>query len=77
MVTVEGNLASANLLRRMPSYLGEAVTGNSDWQVRLDIAGDAAPAEQPFLRINAASNLDGTRLALPKPFHKKHPSPFG
>jgi len=76
IMKVEGNLASANLLRRMPSYMGETVTGNSDWQLRLDIAGDAAPAEQAFLRINAASNLDGTRLALPKPFHKNASAPL-
>jgi uncharacterized protein (TIGR02099 family) len=73
LVSVAGNLASANLIRQLPSYLREAVTGNSDWQVGLAISGDTAAAGEPFLRINAASNLNGTRLAMPEPFRKDSP----
>ena len=73
LVSVKGSLASANVIRQLPSYLREAVTGNSDWQVGLTIAGDAAPAGEPFLRINGASNLNGTALAMPEPFRKKGP----
>ncbi len=69
-VAVQGNLASVNLLRSLPSYLRDALSGNSDWQLRLDIAGDAAASDQPFLRINASSNLLETRVDLPKPFYK-------
>ena len=72
-VSIEGNLASANLIRQLPSYLREAVTGNSDWKVGLVISGDAAPAGEPFLRINAGSNLNGTKLAMPEPFRKESP----
>ena len=72
-VSVAGNLASANLLRQLPFYLREAVTGDSDWQVGLVISGDSAPAEEPFLRINATSNLDGTTLDMPQPFRKEGP----
>jgi uncharacterized protein (TIGR02099 family) len=67
-VAVQGNLASANLLRRMPPYLTEAVSGNSDWFVRLLIAGDAAPQGSPFLQIKAASELKGTSVEIPLPF---------
>ncbi|MDC1286559.1 YhdP family protein [Gammaproteobacteria bacterium] len=67
-VAVQGNLASANLLRRMPPNLAEAVTGNSDWLVQLDVAGDAAPQGSPFLQIKASSDLEETSVALPLPF---------
>ncbi|MCG6890718.1 MAG: TIGR02099 family protein [Gammaproteobacteria bacterium] len=68
-VAVQGNLASANLLRRMPPYLAEAVSGNSDWQLHLDIAGDAAPPGSPYLQIKAASDLKDTSVAMPLPFN--------
>lgn len=69
-VAVQGNLATANLLRRVPGYLRDALSGNSDWQLRLDIAGDAAASDQPFLRINASSDLNQTSVNLPQPFYK-------
>ena len=69
-VAVQGKLESANLLRRLPSYLAENVSGKSDWRVQLTIAGDAAPEQTPVLRINANSNLQQTRIDLPEPFRK-------
>jgi uncharacterized protein (TIGR02099 family) len=69
-VAVQGRINSANLLRKLPGYLSESVEGESDWQLRLQIAGDDAPAEQPFLRIISSSSLRDTRLDMPLPFLK-------
>ena len=69
-VTVQGRITSANLLRQLPNYLSEPVKGASDWRLLLDIAGDAAPEEQPFLRISSTSNLSETQLDMPLPFRK-------
>jgi len=73
LVTVQGNLESANLFRRLPPQLAKNVKGHSDWQLRLNVAGDLAPAELPFLRINAASNLRDTQITLPSPLRKPGP----
>ena len=70
-VTVQGRITSANLLRQLPGYLSEAVEGQSDWRLRLQIAGDAAPEEQPFLSINSTSSLRDTQLNMPVPFRKR------
>jgi uncharacterized protein (TIGR02099 family) len=69
-VAVRGRIASANLLRKLPGYLSEPVSGDSDWRLRLNIAGDAAPAEQPFLRVNLTSSLRDTQVDMPLPFRK-------
>ncbi len=70
-VSVLGNIESANLLRRLPKYLGASLTGSSDWQVQLNIAGDAIPSDRPMLRVNATSDLRQTRIDLPQPFRKQ------
>ncbi|MCP4768455.1 MAG: TIGR02099 family protein [Gammaproteobacteria bacterium] len=72
-VTVQGNLASSNLLRRLPPQLAENVKGHSDWQVKIDIAGASAPPEKPFLHIDAASNLQDTQITLAMPLRKYGP----
>jgi len=69
-VSVKGRITSANLLRQLPNYLSDRVSGKSDWRVRLNIAGDAAPPGQPFLRINLASSLRDTQVDIPLPFRK-------
>jgi uncharacterized protein (TIGR02099 family) len=69
-VTVQGNLESTNLLRKLPPQLAENVKGHSDWQIRIDIAGNSALVERPFLHISAASNLGGTQITLPMPLRK-------
>jgi len=69
-VTVLGNLESTNLLRKLPPQLAENVKGHSDWQIRVDIAGNSAPAGRPFLHISAASNLRDTQITLPMPLRK-------
>ena len=70
-VVVQGRIASASVLQNLPSFLSESVSGDSDWQLRFDIAGDGAPAELPFLRINATSSLRGTQVDMPLPFRKQ------
>ncbi len=70
VVQIRGRLASRNLLKRLPQWSTQYVKGNSDWQARLEIAGDSAPANQAFLKIKAASNLVGTEITLPHPLFK-------
>ncbi len=70
-VRAQGNIETANLLRRLPDYLAANLRGTSDWLLRLDVAGDAAPADRPMLRINASSDLERTRIDLPAPFRKQ------
>lgn len=69
-VTVQGNLESTNLLRKLPPQLAENVKGHSDWQLRIDVAGNSALVERPFLHISAASNLRDTQITLPMPLRK-------
>lgn len=73
-VSVQGNIESANLLRRLPRYLGASLKGSSDWQVQLNIAGDAVSSDRPLLRVNATSDLRQTRIDLPRPFSKQSPA---
>ncbi|MCP4470683.1 MAG: TIGR02099 family protein [Gammaproteobacteria bacterium] len=72
-VTVQGNLESSNLLKRLPRQLAENVKGHSDWQIGIDIAGASAQVEKPFLHINAASNLQDTQITLALPMRKSGP----
>jgi uncharacterized protein (TIGR02099 family) len=72
-LTVQGNLESSNLLRRLPPQLAEKVNGHSDWRIEIDIAGDSVPPERPFLHIGASSKLQGTQIALPVPLRKAEP----
>ncbi|MCP4980930.1 MAG: TIGR02099 family protein [Gammaproteobacteria bacterium] len=70
LVNVHGLLESSNLLRRLPADSMRHLSGKSDWRVRLKIAADSAPADQPYLQINAASNLVDTGILLPLPVGK-------
>ncbi len=70
LVEVHGLLESRNLLTLLPNNWTRNIKGKSDWQVRLNLAADSAPAGQPYLRLNAASNLKGTGIELPQPFAK-------
>jgi len=70
LVNARGSVESRNLLNQLPDELTRYVAGNSDWQVRLKFASETAPAEQAFLQIKAASNLQATTLALPRPLAK-------
>ncbi len=70
LVEVYGLLESRNLLTLLPNAWTRNINGKSDWQVKLDIAADSAPAEQPYLRINATSNLKATGIELPRPLAK-------
>jgi len=70
-VRAQGNIETASLLRRLPDYLKTTMRGSSDCLLRLDLAGDAAPADRPLLRINASSDLERTRIDLPRPFQKE------
>ena len=70
LVNARGSIESRNLLNQLPDELTRHVDGESDWQVRLKFASDTAPAEQAFLQINAASNLQSTELTLPLPLTK-------
>jgi len=72
-VTVQGNLESSNLLRRLPPQLAENVKGHSDWLIKIDLAGASTPVEKPFLHINAASNLQDTQITLALPMRKSGP----
>ena len=69
-VAVNGELRSANLLRKLPVYLASRVTGKSDWELLFDIAGGAAPGGTPILSLVARSELEGTDVDLPEPFLK-------
>jgi uncharacterized protein (TIGR02099 family) len=68
IVNVNGILESRNLLKQLPEQITRHINGKSDWQVRLNIAAESAPDEQPYLQITAASKLQGTEIALPLPF---------
>jgi len=70
LVNARGSIESRNLLNQLPDELTRYLDGKSDWQVRLKFASETAPAEQAFLQINAASNLQGTALTLPQPLAK-------
>ena len=70
LVNVNGILESSNLLRRLPERYSREVNGKSDWQVRLSFSGESPAAEQPYLRLSAASNLYRTAVTLPKPLSK-------
>ncbi|MBT8437084.1 MAG: hypothetical protein KJP11_06920, partial [Gammaproteobacteria bacterium] len=70
VVNVAGIVESSNLLKRLPENLTRHIHGKSDWQVKLNIAAESAPDEQPYLKINAVSNLKNTDIALPAPFAK-------
>ncbi len=70
LVNARGSIQTGNLLNRLPDELTRYIEGKSGWQVKLRFAGEAAPAEQAFLSINAASNLRGTALRLPPPLAK-------
>ena len=72
-VTVQGNLESSNLLRRLPPQLAENVKGHSDWLIKIDLAGASTPVEKPFLHINAESNLQDTQITLALPMRKSGP----
>ncbi len=70
LVNVGGLIESRNVFRLLPEPMTAKLTGKSDWQVRLSIAGKSAGDEQPYLRLNAASNLKNTAISLPRPFTK-------
>ena len=70
LVQARGVVKSRNLLKKLPDKLTRYLNGNSDWQVRLRFAGASAPVEQAFLQVNAASNLQATKLTLPSPLAK-------
>jgi uncharacterized protein (TIGR02099 family) len=70
LVNARGTIESKNLLNQLPDELTRYLDGKSDWQVGLNFASDKAPAEQAFLKINAASNLQSTALTLPLPLAK-------
>ena len=71
LVQARGVVESRNLLKKLPDKLTRYVNGNSDWQVRLRFASASAPVEQAFLQVNVASDLQATRLALPRPLAKR------
>ena len=70
LVNAHGVIESRNLLKKLPDELTRYVSGKSDWQVRLNFANASAPAGQPFLRANAASKLQATKITLPPPLAK-------
>ncbi len=74
LVNVRGDLELRHLLNRLPEKYTHEASGRSDWRVRLQIAG-AGQADAPYLRIDAASNLEGTAIGLPRPFAKAAASP--
>ena len=69
-VNVKGVVESANLLKRLPDKIAQYVSGKSDWQIRLVIAPETAPDQQPYLQISAVSELGNTQIGLPQPFAK-------
>jgi uncharacterized protein YhdP len=70
LANARGVLETGNLLNQLPDGLTRYINGKSDWQVRLRFASAAAPAEQAFLQINATSDLQATKITLPRPLTK-------
>ena len=69
-VIVKGNIETSNLLRKLPPQFAQNINGSSNWVVRVDVAGDSAPAQSPRLRIDAASNMKQARIDFPAPLRK-------
>ncbi len=70
LLNARGLLDSRNLMQRLPDRLQPMIEGRSEWQLRLSFAPRSDAAEGPVLRLNAASDLVGTRLTFPRPFAK-------
>ncbi len=69
LVSASGKLESSNLFRIMPRTVTESIEGKSDWQIRLRFPAGSDDS-QPFLYLNAASNLKDTAIELPAPLQK-------
>jgi uncharacterized protein (TIGR02099 family) len=70
VVNASGLIESRNLVNLLSENFKKRVKGKSNWQIRLAIANNNTSVEQPFLTLNAASNLKNTQLGLPVPFAK-------
>lgn len=70
IVLARGKLKSGSVLNRLPPLIKGAFKGRSDWQVRIAIAADSKSGDDPYLKIQAASNLKNTAIELPLPFEK-------
>ena len=70
IVLARGKLKSKSVLNRLPALIKDGFQGRSEWQIRLAIAADSKVADAPYLKIQAASNLQNTAIELPLPFTK-------
>ncbi|RLA11523.1 MAG: TIGR02099 family protein, partial [Gammaproteobacteria bacterium] len=70
LVRASGNIESRQLLVLLPEYLKDGFSGNSDWQVKLEIANNQTSKRKPIVRINAASEMLNTEVLFPAPFRK-------
>jgi len=63
---INGNLHSQNLLKLVPEYLQQPVSGISPWDISVSVAHQSDP-QQPVLQLHASSTLAGTLLEFPEP----------
>ena len=70
VVNARGMVTSRNLLRKLPEQMSQYVSGQSEWQARLEFAGESAPVDRAFLQVRASSDLQNTKISLPAPLAK-------
>jgi len=70
LVRAQGNIESRQLLALLPKYLKDGFAGNSDWQVKLEIANNQTSKRKPIVQIIADSEMVNTGILFPAPFRK-------
>jgi len=76
VVTVGGAIETARLLNKLPENLTRNLQGKSNWRIDLSFARQSAPADKPFMRLRARSDLQNTGVDIPQPFAKPTAAPL-
>ncbi|MCP4486502.1 MAG: hypothetical protein GY820_04165 [Gammaproteobacteria bacterium] len=69
-VKTRGLIETRHVLNLLPKRLLQTMDGKSQWRVDLTIANQGRTGNQPIVKIDASSNLQGTAIPLPAPLQK-------
>jgi uncharacterized protein (TIGR02099 family) len=70
-ISLEGPLQLFDRFIDKDSFLGEATSGSSDWQVLVEIRGIPERGKDANVGVTVTSDLVGTAIDLPAPFGKR------
>lgn len=66
---MNGNLQASNILRILPDFLSQPVSGVSPWNVTVSVANNPDVPE-PLISVKARSHLQGSEVSFPQPLYK-------